>query len=304
MISPISRPGPATLLAGAAGPAAGCAGGAGRVSSTRPSSSICRQMGTIRRLAKCWVGIVLCGLVLAAPASAGSAFNTLFGAYRQTGTVAPCKYSAAELQSAQSQVPPDITQYAPDFPAALQAALQARARGVCGGGAHAGGSALPTASKPSAPAPPSPAGVTPAPTRSAGRARRRSQRRSLCPVDRPVANRQGGADRRRRPDGGAGCERRSGGRWPCCGAGSRPGWVRPATRSARSACGRAARCASSPTGSGSVAEGASTADRGAREPLETPGAATPELVEFRLCRAADSMLVTTEDRPVVWRSAR
>jgi hypothetical protein len=124
-------------------------------------------MGTIRRLVKCCAAVLLGGLVIAAPASAGSAFNTLFGAYRQTGTVAPCKYSAAELQSAQSQVPPDITQYAPDFPAALQAALQARARGVCGGGGQANGSGTsPTAAKPKGPALPSPAGVTPSPTPS------------------------------------------------------------------------------------------------------------------------------------------
>jgi hypothetical protein len=126
-------------------------------------------MGTIRRLLKCWVVLLLGGLVIAAPASAASAFKTLFSAYRNTGTIATCKYSAAELQSAASEVPPDITQYAPDFPAALQAALQARARGVCGG---AGNGATPHAQKSGAttkskgPGRPSPAGVTPVPTPS------------------------------------------------------------------------------------------------------------------------------------------
>jgi hypothetical protein len=125
-------------------------------------------MGTIRGLLKCWVALLLGGLVIAAPASASSAFQTLFNAYRNTGTIATCKYSASELQSAESEVPPDVAQYSPDFPAALQAALQARARGVCGG---AGNSAAPapkiSSATPKAPAPPSPPGVTPSPTPSA-----------------------------------------------------------------------------------------------------------------------------------------
>jgi hypothetical protein len=127
-------------------------------------------MGTIRGLLKCWVALLLGGLVIAGPASAASAFETLFTTYRNTGTIPSCKYSVAELQSAASGVPPDINQYAPDFPAALQAALQARARGVCGGKGN-GATAAPRkssgSSKPKAPARPSPAGVTPSPVRSA-----------------------------------------------------------------------------------------------------------------------------------------
>ncbi|HWH10423.1 MAG TPA: hypothetical protein VG165_04800 [Solirubrobacteraceae bacterium] len=125
-------------------------------------------MGTIRGLLKCWVALLLGGLAIAAPASAASAFTTLFNAYRQTGAIASCKYSVAQLQSAESEVPPDIAQYAPDFPAALQAALQARARGVCGGSGSASATAPKSgaASKPKGPAPPSPAGVTPSPSRS------------------------------------------------------------------------------------------------------------------------------------------
>ncbi|HEY5195781.1 MAG TPA: hypothetical protein VIJ51_02005 [Solirubrobacteraceae bacterium] len=127
-------------------------------------------MGTIRGLLKWWVALVLGGLVVAAPAASASAFDTLFNTYRNTGTIPSCKYSVAELQSAESSVPPDIQQYAPDFPAALQAALQARARGVCGGKGNGATPAAPksgAASKPKGPARPSPAGVTPAPTRSA-----------------------------------------------------------------------------------------------------------------------------------------
>jgi hypothetical protein len=118
----------------------------------------------------CWIAVLVGGLVIAAPASASSAFETLYHGYQQTGEIAACKYSVAELQSASSEVPPDIEQYAPDFSAALQAALEARARGVCGG---AGNAATPNAAKPvvttkpKTPPPPSAPGVTPEPTQSA-----------------------------------------------------------------------------------------------------------------------------------------
>jgi hypothetical protein len=127
-------------------------------------------MRTVRGLLKCWLGLVLGGLVLAGPAYGESAVNTLFHVYQDTGTIAACKYSAAELQSASGEVPPDLQQYAPDFGAALQAALQARARGVCGGkgnGATAPSARAQGPSKPTGPVKPSAAGVTPSPTPSA-----------------------------------------------------------------------------------------------------------------------------------------
>jgi hypothetical protein len=83
------------------------------------------------------LGAWLVTLSVVAALATASSFTTLYNEYRQTGSISPCKHSAAELQSAVSQVPPDIAQYAPDFPAALQAALQARARGACGGAAGA-----------------------------------------------------------------------------------------------------------------------------------------------------------------------
>ncbi len=85
-------------------------------------------------------------LVCAAPVLAASAFDNLFNEYQSTGSIKACKHSTAELQAAKNQVPPDITQYAPDFPAAIQAALEARARGTCGGAAAAatvGGAGVP-----------------------------------------------------------------------------------------------------------------------------------------------------------------
>jgi len=63
-----------------------------------------------------------------------SAFSQTFNDYRQHGKVNPCQFSAHTLKQAKSQIPPDIEQYAPDFPAALDAALQARAGGSCGSG--------------------------------------------------------------------------------------------------------------------------------------------------------------------------
>src|SRR3954470_23865398 len=77
---------------------------------------------------------------LAAPAAAhANAFDKIFHDYQRTGKIDPCKYSRGDLQQAQSQVPNDVEAYAPDFPNALQAALEARA----GGGCHTGSSVTP-----------------------------------------------------------------------------------------------------------------------------------------------------------------
>lgn len=72
-------------------------------------------------------------LALLAPAAlAATPFEQTYNAYRKHGSVPPCQFSAGTLQKAKAEVPPDIEQYAPDFPAALDAALQARAAGACG----------------------------------------------------------------------------------------------------------------------------------------------------------------------------
>jgi hypothetical protein len=75
-----------------------------------------------------------------AAAAHASAFSQTFDDYRAHGKVNACKFSAHQLKQAKSQIPPDIEQYAPDFPAALDAALQARARGTCGGANGSGSS--------------------------------------------------------------------------------------------------------------------------------------------------------------------
>jgi hypothetical protein len=75
--------------------------------------------------------VVLASGLIAAPAAHANAFDTIFKTYQRTGKVDACKFSAADLNKALKQVPNDIEQYAPDFPAALQAAAEKRASGGC-----------------------------------------------------------------------------------------------------------------------------------------------------------------------------
>ncbi|HEX4109381.1 MAG TPA: hypothetical protein VHX88_14690, partial [Solirubrobacteraceae bacterium] len=87
-------------------------------------------MGARIRLLR--AALVAVALTLAlAPATSADAFSQVYNYYRTHGNVAPCTFSAKTLQQALSAVPPDIQQYAPDFPAAIEAALQDRAQGAC-----------------------------------------------------------------------------------------------------------------------------------------------------------------------------
>ena len=101
--------------------------------------------------------LALFTLAVLAPAALADDFDKVFKDYSGDGRIDPCKHTAAQLQRARKDVPPDIDQYAPDFPEALEAALEARARGKC-----ASKKAAPTATTgtPAAPAPPAPAGAT------------------------------------------------------------------------------------------------------------------------------------------------
>lgn len=92
-------------------------------------------------------------LVLAPPAGAANDFDRVFSHYRSTGGINPCKFSNGQLRGARGQTPNDIEQYAPDFPVAVDEALQARARGQCGGSGGGGDGA----------GQPSPGGATPSP---------------------------------------------------------------------------------------------------------------------------------------------
>src|SRR3954449_5083402 len=76
-------------------------------------------------------------LAIAAPAARAQseaeqrAALEVFRDYAPDGRIDPCKHSAQDLKRAQDNIPPDIEQYAADFPAAIAAAIDARARGEC-----------------------------------------------------------------------------------------------------------------------------------------------------------------------------
>jgi len=120
--------------------------------------------------------VVLLALLAVAPAAQANAFKDIFGAYKKSGQVDGCKWSAQQLADAKRQVPNDIEQYAPDFPNALDDAIQKRAAGGCSksaaappaattptGGSSAGPTAttgVPPGTTPAAPA----SGQAPQPT--------------------------------------------------------------------------------------------------------------------------------------------
>jgi hypothetical protein len=136
-------------------------------------------MRRIRQSLPMLAAALVAGLAVA-PAAHADAFQTIFKDYAKTGKVNACKYSSKDLKDARRHVPKDIDQYAPDFPAALDAALAQRASGACskksssggdqqspGGGAAIGGG-TPTTQQPSIgitpPAATTPAQTTPQPT--------------------------------------------------------------------------------------------------------------------------------------------
>lgn len=108
------------------------------------------------------------GLLAAPAAHAGAAFDQVLKDYQSDGKIDTCKHSDKTLRDAADQVPPDIEQYAPDFPQALGKAIDKRAQGRCAGKGGAAppatttpkGGALPPASAPP-PVTTSPKGVTP-----------------------------------------------------------------------------------------------------------------------------------------------
>jgi hypothetical protein len=122
-----------------------------------------RRSGFVAFVLACAVALGFAGAALAA-----TPFEQTYNAYRHSGRVPPCQFSVDTLQKAKSEVPPDIEQYAPDFPAALDAALQARALGACNKHPSAAtGAAVPVAPSGSGGQPPSTgsgSGTTPAPT--------------------------------------------------------------------------------------------------------------------------------------------
>jgi hypothetical protein len=101
---------------------------------------------------------------LLAPGSAtADPFDDVFADYQKDGRIDPCAHTPAELQSAKRDIPNDIEQYAPDFPAELDRAMEERARTNCEGGEgeETGGAAPGTSTGAAPPAQTTPAATTP-----------------------------------------------------------------------------------------------------------------------------------------------
>jgi cobalamin biosynthesis Mg chelatase CobN len=82
---------------------------------------------------------VLAGALVVPATAQADAFTDVFADYQKDGRIDPCAHSASELRAAKGKVPSDIEQYAPDFPQALDAAAEDRARSACpSSGAAAG----------------------------------------------------------------------------------------------------------------------------------------------------------------------
>jgi hypothetical protein len=84
-------------------------------------------------------------MLSASPVAVADPFSQVYDYYRAHGSVAPCAFPEQTLQKALNEVPPDINQYAPDFPAAITSALQERAQGACAAGGSAVAPTHPTA---------------------------------------------------------------------------------------------------------------------------------------------------------------
>ena len=111
--------------------------------------------------------VVLLALLAVAPAAQASAFKDIFGSYKKTGRIDACAWSAQQLAAAKRQVPNDIEQYAPDFPNALDDALQRRAAGGCAKSAAAPAATTTAAAGGSSSGPTATTGVPPGTTPAA-----------------------------------------------------------------------------------------------------------------------------------------
>ena len=89
-------------------------------------SSPVRPRGARRLLA-----LTVVFLFVPTGAAVADTFAKVYKDYAKDGAIDPCRFTAKELQTARREVTPDIDQYAPDFPAALDLAIEARANGAC-----------------------------------------------------------------------------------------------------------------------------------------------------------------------------
>ena len=89
-----------------------------------------RSRSLIRALAL--AGALLAAVAAPAPAQMAVAQKVLAD-FATDGVIDPCKHTSDELRVVLKNIPPEFEQYAPDYPAAVKAALEARARGECAG---------------------------------------------------------------------------------------------------------------------------------------------------------------------------
>lgn len=108
--------------------------------------------------------LLVLAVALSAPASShagpGQDYLDVYGAYKASGAVDGCAFSARKLASAQQGVPPDVETYAPELPGAIDAALRSRTGGDCDEPAAPAGAA-PASGAPTTPAPAPEAGISP-----------------------------------------------------------------------------------------------------------------------------------------------
>jgi hypothetical protein len=94
---------------------------------------------------------VLAGALAAPAAAQATAFDDVFADYQKDGRIDPCAHALGDLRAAKGKIPNDIEQYSPDFPDALDAAIEDRARSACPtGGAGATTTSATTQGQPTA----------------------------------------------------------------------------------------------------------------------------------------------------------
>jgi hypothetical protein len=93
------------------------------------------------------IGLALVGLARPAAARA-NAYTRVAGAYikSSTGTLSPCAFTSAELETALKQAQTYDVQYGGDITTAIQSALAARANGACRAGSSSGSTTTPAGS--------------------------------------------------------------------------------------------------------------------------------------------------------------
>ena len=91
-----------------------------------------RRTGKLLAILAVTAGPALSAPVRPALAAGPSAYQQVLRVYESTGAIAPCRFSAPELQHALGGVDTYGAQYFADFTNAIQGALTARAAGACG----------------------------------------------------------------------------------------------------------------------------------------------------------------------------